>query len=156
MKKSISLFIAFLVLVASSFVIGGRVHEAFGDPKPVVLPKAAIMINITTMDIDRVMMALRTAGNMLDHNNKVTVYLNVEGVLNASKAIPQDTHAITGTTVEAALSDLISRGATVAVCQMCMMRFGIAQADLIEGAILSSPEFAYSATMDTNTQIVCY
>lgn len=153
--------LAVAVVVALScifFGVDGFINEASAAiaPKPLVHPRAAILINVTTSDIDQVMMALRTADNVLDHKKKVTVYLNVEGVQNAWAGAPQNVHAITGQTVQQALADLISRGATVAVCQMCMNRYGITEGELIPGAVLSNPDFAYFATMDMYTQVISY
>ena len=159
MKKTICLLTALIIAFSCVPAYMGpliETAEAAITTRPIVHPRSSLMVNIQTSDIDRVMMAVRLANTMLDHDKKVTIYLNIEGVQNAWAGQPQNVHAITGKTIAQAMTELVARGATVAACQMCMSRYGITPAELLPGVIMSSPDFAYYGYMDMYTQVVTY
>lgn len=117
----------------------------------------SLLVNITSDELDRAAMAISFAERMLkEQGMPVTIFLNVEGVRLADKNIPQNVH-VSGQTLQAMLQTFIADGGTVLVCPMCMKNVGgMTEADLIDGAVVSSPDLIGSALFADNVRVLSY
>nr|WP_320131723.1 DsrE family protein [uncultured Holophaga sp.] len=108
---------------------------------------APLFINMTADEPHRALMAIGFGMNQLNRGHALTVFLNDRGVLVASRlqtAFPEQQKLLTA---------ILSKGGTVYVCPMCMKKYGIAEADLLPGLKISSPDLTGTAlfTPDTRT-----
>lgn len=138
--------------------------EAEVSPEAAATPQLAewaegksLLVNITSDELDRAAMAISFAERMLkEQGMPVTIFLNVEGVRLADKNIPQHVH-VSGQTLQAMLQTFMADGGAVLVCPMCMQNVGgMTEADLIEGAVVSSPDLIGSALFADNVRVMSY
>ena len=54
------------------------------------------------------------------------------------------------------LGDLISSGATVIVCQMCMKAHGMTEPNLVEGAKIGNPELVQGYLFDPQYKVMSW
>ncbi len=117
----------------------------------------SLLVNITSDDMDRAAMAISFSTRMMKEQNiPVTIFLNVEGVRLADKNIPQNIH-ISGKTLQEMLQIFMKDGGTLLVCPMCLENVGgMTENDLIEGAVVSSPDLIGSALFADNVRVLSY
>ncbi len=122
--KSIKALLTAIVLVLGSLAL----PAGAGD-------KDSLFVNMTTDDPHRAAMAISFGGNQFGRGHPLTIFLNDKGVLvgarsNASRYAEQ----------QKSLAELMTKGATVLICPMCMKHYGISQGDLLPGIKVGSPE----------------
>ena len=130
------LIIAVLVLLASPAFAGAK------DP---------LFINLTSDDSHRALMAISFGQAQMERGHALTVYLNDKAVLVASKK-----NAAQFAEQQKLLSGIAAKGGTVLVCPMCSKKFGVAEADFITGAKLTSPDITGPALFKDNTKTLSW
>ena len=115
MKSLFHLPVVFALVVAVS------TPTFAGDSDP-------LFVNMTTDDAHRANMAISFGKNQLERGHPLTIFLNDKGVLIGTRA-----NAAAFADQQKALADLLSKGATVIICQMCMKHYGVEKADLLPG-----------------------
>ena len=138
--KTITAFVAALVLVLGSFAMPS-----------VAAAKDPLFINMTTDDPHRANMAITFGANQSGRGHPLTVFLNDKGVLVGAKA-----NASRYAEQQKKLADLMARGATVLVCPMCMKHYGVAEADLLPGLKIGSPEATGAALFRDGTRTLTW
>jgi sulfur relay (sulfurtransferase) complex TusBCD TusD component (DsrE family) len=96
-------------------------------------------------------MAITFGGNQQELGHPLTVFLNDKGVLIGSKA-----NANKFSEHQKKLSELMSKGATVLICPMCMKHYGVKKADLLPGLKVGKPELTGSALFKDNTKTLTW
>jgi len=138
--KTITVIFAALVLVLGSFAVPSV--AAARDP---------LFINLTSDDPHRANMAITFGANQSGRGHPLTVFLNDKGVLVGSKA-----NTSRYTEQQKKLADLMAKGATVLVCPMCMKHYGVAEADLLPGLKIGSPEATGAALFRDGTRTLTW
>ena len=136
---------------------------ATSEAKPAPTPRAAedlkggLFISLSTDEIDHAGMAVSLATKVLQNTEKpVTIFLNVDGVRLADTSIPQNTHK-SGKTLGQMLTNFMAEGGVVLICPFCMKNVGgIAEDQLLEGVIIGSPEYTWSAMFAENVTVLSY
>ncbi len=94
-----------------------------------------LFINLTSDESHRATMAIGFGGNQMKLGHPLSIFLNDRAVVIASQA-----NAGAFGEQQAALKALVEKGANVIVCPMCMKHYGVAEADLLPGLKVGSPE----------------
>lgn len=123
-----------LALCASVFAV--PVHAGNADP---------LFINLTSDDAHRANMAIGFGAKQHERGHPLTLFLNDKAVLVASKA-----NADKFAEHQKMLVSLLSSGATILVCPMCMKHYGVKEADLLPGLKVGNPEATGGALFKDN------
>jgi len=133
------------LLLALALCLGAIATPTFaGDTDP-------LFVNLTTDDSHRANMAISFGGNQYKLGHPLTIFMNDKGVLLATTA-----NASQFAEQQKALADLISKGATIIVCPMCMKHYGINEADLLPGMKVGKPELTGPALFKDNTKTLTW
>jgi sulfur relay (sulfurtransferase) complex TusBCD TusD component (DsrE family) len=133
------------LLLALALCVGTIAAPAFaGDTDP-------LFVSLTSDDSHRANMAITFSGNQHERGHPLTIFLNDKGVLIGSKA-----NSTKFADHQKALSDLMSKGATVLVCPMCMKHYGVKESDLLPGLQLGKPELTGGALFKDNTKTLTW
>jgi predicted peroxiredoxin len=110
-----------------------------------------LFVNMTTGDAPRARMGLIFALHQLERGHPLTVFLNDQGVLLASRqeAGRYGEH-------QKLLGEMLSKGATLMICTMCIRHYGLAEANLIEGARLSGPDIMEATLFRPDTRTLSW
>jgi predicted peroxiredoxin len=116
-----------------------------------------LFINLTTDDIDRAAMAIGFATKVLNNTDKpVTIFMNTQGGRLADTNIPQNIHK-SGKTMGEMLQKFMDDGGVALVCPVCMVNVGgMAEEDVMDGVIIGSPEYTWSAMFAENVTVLSY
>ena len=139
MKAIHALFTA-LVLVLGSVAL----PASAGDKDP-------LFINMTTDDPHRANMAIAFGANQAGRGHPLTIFLNDKGVLVGSRI-----NAGRFAEQQKKLGDLAGKGATILICAMCMKHYGVAEADLLPGLKIGSPEVTGAALFRSDTRTLTW
>jgi sulfur relay (sulfurtransferase) complex TusBCD TusD component (DsrE family) len=137
MKKLLILFSLLMSLAGSANVLAGD-----ADP---------LFINMTSDDGHRATMAIAFGSKQHAKGHALTVFLNDKGVLVGSKA-----HAKKFGDQQKDLIDAMSKGATVIICPMCMKKYKVAEADLLPGIKVGSPDVTGAALFKDNSKTLTW
>lgn len=133
------------LLLAFFLCIGACVAPTLaGDTDP-------LFINLTSDDSHRANMAIAFGGNQHDLGHPLTIFLNDKGVLIGSKA-----SADKFSEHRKKLGELMSKGATVFICPMCMKHYGVKDADLLPGMKVGNPKQTGGALFKDNTKTLTW
>ena len=138
----IATFAAALVMALTCFAPLQSAKAGATDP---------LFINVTSEEGHRMSMALTFGGKQLKMGHPLTVFLNDRAVFAASSA-----NAETYAAQQKAIADLLSAGATVIVCPMCMTYYGVDKATLLPGITLGSPDVTGGALFADNTKSISW
>jgi sulfur relay (sulfurtransferase) complex TusBCD TusD component (DsrE family) len=108
-------------------------------------------VNLTTDDAHRANMGISFGKNQLERGHPLTIFLNDKGVFIGSKA-----NAAKFASQQKALSELMSKGATVIICPMCMQHYGVKEPDLLPGLKVGNPEIVGDALFKDNTKTLTW
>lgn len=110
-----------------------------------------LFVNMTTEDPPRARMGLIFALHQLERGHPLTVFLNDRGVFLASRpdAARYGEH-------QKLLAELLAKGATLMVCTMCIRHYGVAEANLVEGARLSGPDLMEATLFRPDTRTLSW
>jgi sulfur relay (sulfurtransferase) complex TusBCD TusD component (DsrE family) len=112
---------------------------------------APLFINLISDEPHRAHMALHFGQKQLERGHPLTVFLNDRGVFIGAKQGAErfaKHHAI--------IAELLSAGAKVIVCPMCMKHYGVAEGDLLEGTETGNPELTGGALFAPGTQTLTW
>ena len=133
------------VILTFALIVGSIVNPAFaGNSDP-------LFVNLTTDDAHRVEMGISFGKNQLERGHPLTIFLNDKGVFVGSKG-----NATKFADHQKALGELISKGAVVLICPMCMKHYGVKESDLIQGLKVGNPELTGSALFKENTKTLTW
>jgi len=110
-----------------------------------------LFVNLTTDDSHRANMAITFGKGQLELGHPLTIFLNDKGVLIGSKA-----NSAKFANHQKALGELMSKGATVLMCPMCMKHYGVKEADLLSGIRVGNPELTGGALFKDNTKTLTW
>ena len=131
-------------------------------PTLFTLPAAAdtvgktIFYNLTTDEAWTAGMALGQATKALESGYRIAVFLNVRGVLLASKAFHSDTWAGADKNLQDMLRTVLARGGRVIVCPMCLKKVGLGVSDVIDGAELGGPDVTLKTMTADDTVVISF
>ena len=120
--------------------------------------ESIVLLNITTDgqdDPQRLDMAMKLAGFSLDEGRTVAIFFNVKGVRVPSKGIADDFAFAEEKPIKEQLTELIERGAEVHVCPICMKPLEVSEADLVEGAQVTTRSKLF-ANIGADTAVFTY
>ncbi len=119
--------------------------------------KGGLFINLTTDDIDRAAMAVGFATKVLNNTNKpVTIFINTQGVRFADVTIPQNVHK-GGKTIHEMLQKFMDDGGVVLLCPVCMVNVGgMDELEALDGVIIGTPEYTWSAMFAEDVTVLSY
>jgi sulfur relay (sulfurtransferase) complex TusBCD TusD component (DsrE family) len=130
-----------LVLVLAIALAGALGQPVLaGDTDP-------LFVNLTTDDSHRANMGITFSRNQLERGHPLTIFLNDKGVLIGAKS-----NAARFADHQKALAELMSKGATILICPMCMKHYGVKEADLLPGLKIGNPELVGNAVFRDNTK----
>jgi predicted peroxiredoxin len=133
-----------LILSSLLMSLAGSANVLAGDADP-------LFINMTSDDGHRATMAIVFGSKQHAKGHALTVFLNDKGVLVGSKA-----HAKKFGDQQKDLIDAMSKGATVIICPMCMKKYKVAEADLLPGIKVGSPDVTGAALFKDNTKTLTW
>ena len=114
-------------------------------------PNDPLFINLATDETHRASMALNFGKHHSANGHPLTIFLNDKAVMLGVKA---------GSTKFAeqqkALSEVISGGALVIMCPMCLKQAGYTESDLIDGVKLGGPKITGDALFKDGTKTMSW
>jgi sulfur relay (sulfurtransferase) complex TusBCD TusD component (DsrE family) len=137
-------------LVAQLLVVLGLVVGSIAMPA-IAGATDPLFVNLTTDDAHRANMGIVFGKNQLERGHPLTIFLNDKGVLIGAKA-----NARKFADHQKALSDLMSKGAVVLICPMCMKHYGVNESDLLPGLKVGNPELTGAALFKENTKTLTW
>jgi sulfur relay (sulfurtransferase) complex TusBCD TusD component (DsrE family) len=133
------------LLLAVALIVGCLSAAAFaGNTDP-------LFVNLTTDDSHRANMAITFGKGQLELGHPLTIFLNDKGVLIGSKA-----NSAKFANHQKALGELVSKGATVLICPMCMKHYSVKEVDLLSGIKVGNPELTGGALFKDNTKTLTW
>jgi len=115
-----------------------------------------IFYNITTDEAWAAGMALGQANKALESGYGVVIFLNVRGVLIASKSFKTDTNGAVGKNLQEMLKVAMANGANAIICPMCLGKVGMTMDDVVEGVVKGGPDTTLKALTADNTVVMSY
>jgi len=140
--------LALVALLLSVLLSAGTSATA---AEQVAVEGAPLFINLITDDPHRANMALSFGKNQLGLGHPLTVFLNDRGVFIAAKQGAErfGLH-------QELIAELLTAGAKVIVCPMCMKHYGIAEEDLLKGVEVGKPELTGGALFAPDTRTLTW
>lgn len=114
-------------------------------------PGGSLFVNLTTDENHRADMAMGFSKAMMERAHPLTVWLNDKGVLLASRE-----NVGKFADQQKMLSELMTKGATVIACPMCMKHYGVKEDDLIEGVKVGNPDMTSALLFKEGTQTLTW
>ncbi|CDH43212.1 MAG: DsrE family protein [Candidatus Competibacteraceae bacterium] len=130
--------------LALALMVGSVATVFAGDSDP-------LFVNLTTDDAHRADMAISFGKNQLDRGHPLTIFLNDKGVFISSKG-----NAAKFADHQKMLGELMSKGATVLICPMCMKHYGVKESDLLSGVKVGNPDLTGSFLFKDNTKTLSW
>jgi sulfur relay (sulfurtransferase) complex TusBCD TusD component (DsrE family) len=110
-----------------------------------------LFINLSTDELHRSTMAINFGKHHSANGHPLTIFLNDKAVMMGVKA-----GATKFTDQQQALSEVISSGALVIMCPMCLKQAGFTEADLIAGVRIGSPKVTGDALFKDGTKTMSW
>lgn len=141
-----------LLLALSSYGCNARV-DGNSPSNSSAAGENIVLLNVTSdpaEDPQSVDMAMKLAGFALDEGRRVAMFFNVRGVKLPTKEFDASFAFQDNDSLIEQLNDLIARGAEVHVCPICMKAWDVADADIIDGAqVTTRPKLFANIGPDT-------
>lgn len=141
----------FLIMVLAGLLASCAAQPLVVTPAADAAGSDPLFINMTTDDSHRANMALSFGMKQLDLGHPLTVFLNDKGVFVGSTA-NADKFAEQQKTIAA----LLEKGAVVYSCPMCMQHYGVNEADLLPGILVSNPDAIGEALFQEGTKTLTW
>ncbi len=133
------------VILTLAMIVGSVVNPAFaGNSDP-------LFLNLTTDDAHRADMGISFGKNQLERGHPLTIFLNDKGVFIGSRE-----NATKFADHQQVLGELMSKGAVVLICPMCMKHYGVKESDLLPGLKVGNPELTGGALFKDNTKTLTW
>ncbi len=110
-----------------------------------------LFINLTSDDGHRINMAFNFGSNQMKRGHPLTVFMNDRAVHAASSR-----NAEKYAEQQKTIANLLSAGATVLVCPMCMKHYGVLEEDLLPGLAVGNPDLTGNALFADNTKTLTW
>ena len=110
-----------------------------------------LFVNLTTDDSHRANMAISFGQGQLERGHALTIFLNDRGVLIGSKA-----NSVKFADQQKAFGELMSKGAVVLICPLCMKHYDVKESDLLAGIKVGNPELTGGALFKDNTKVMSW
>ena len=110
-----------------------------------------LFINLSTDELHRSMMAINFGKHHSANGHPLTIFLNDKAVMMGVKA-----GATKFSDQQQALSEVISSGALVIMCPMCLKQAGFTEADLISGVKLGGIKITGDALFKDGTKTMSW
>jgi predicted peroxiredoxin len=136
-------FLRFVVLFAMAF--------GFAATSATAGPNDPLFISLSGDGANKVGHVLHFAGLQMSRGHPVTIWLNEGGIFLASKK-----HTEKHAARQKELADLMSKGASVLVCQYCMKQLDVAESDLLPGFKMGNPDLVGGALFKDNTRTLSF
>lgn len=114
-------------------------------------PNDPLFINLSTDESSRASMAINFGKHHFSSGHPLTIFLNDKAVMMGVKA-----GATKFADQQQALSEVISSGALVIMCPMCLKQAGFTEADLIAGVKLGGPKITGDALFKDGTKTMSW
>ena len=114
-------------------------------------PNDPLFINLSTDDAHRSAMAINFGKHHSSNGHPLTIFLNDKAVMLGVKAGTSQF-----STQQQALSEVISAGALVIMCPMCLKQAGFSEADLITGVKIGGPKMTGDALFRDGTKTMSW
>ncbi|MDO8713278.1 MAG: DsrE family protein [Polynucleobacter sp.] len=114
-------------------------------------PNDPLFINLSTDEFHRSSMAINFGKHHSASGHPLTIFLNDKAVILGVKA-GASKHA----EQQQSLSEVISAGALVIICPMCLKQAGYTEADLISGVKLGGPKITGDALFRDGTKTMSW
>jgi intracellular sulfur oxidation DsrE/DsrF family protein len=137
-------FISQLLLAVALFIGVIATPALAGDKDP-------LFIGLSSDSSPRVDHVLHFSGVQMSRGHSLTIWLNESGIFLASKKYSEK-HAVH----QKALAELMSKGATVLICQYCMKQFDVKESDLLPGFTPGNPDLLEGAIFKDNTKTLTW
>ena len=110
-----------------------------------------LFVNLTTNQAHRSNMAIGFSKAQLERGHPLTIFLNDQGILLASKANAEQYQK-----QQAILRTIIEKGGVVIACPACMKQYGVSESDLLEGIKVGNPDFTGEALFRDDTKTLSW
>ncbi len=110
-----------------------------------------LFINLTTDEVHRSTMAINFGKHHSSNGHPLTIFLNDKAVMLGVKAGSEKYSE-----QQKALMDVISGGALVIMCPMCLKHAGFTEADLISGVKMGGPKLTGDALFKEGTKTMSW
>ncbi len=111
----------------------------------------ALFVNLTTNEAHRSNMAIGFSKAQLERGHPLTIFLNDEGILLASK-----TNAAQYREQQTILLAIIEKGGVVIACPACMKQYGVSESDLLDGIKVGNPELTGEKLFGDDTKTLSW
>ncbi|AEF41167.1 Genome sequencing data, contig C323 [Hoyosella subflava DQS3-9A1] len=102
-------------------------------------------------DLWRANLAISMANRALAANRPVTLFLDVHGPNLARTDLPESLNFASEPPLKHQFSEFIEKGGTVIVCPLCAETLGLAQSDLVPGAVMDDSGIFGSEGLEPGT-----
>ncbi len=137
-------FLSRVLFVLALSIVSFATSSFSGETDP-------LFVNLTTEDSHRANMGISFGKNQLELGHPLTIFLNDKGVFIGSKV-----NAVKFAEHQKLLVEIISKGAVVLVCPMCMKHYGLKEADLLQGLTVGNPKLTGAALFKENTKTLTW
>jgi sulfur relay (sulfurtransferase) complex TusBCD TusD component (DsrE family) len=110
-----------------------------------------LFVNLTTDEPHRANMGISFGRNQADRGHPLTIFLNDRGVLIGARANAEKFAAH-----QKMLAELMSKGAVVLICPMCMAHYGVKESDLLPGLKVGNPGLLDAALFKGSTKTLTW
>lgn len=154
--RSAGLVLLLLVTGCLAGKSGAPAGHTPADQAPEASIPTTLFVNITSGKADphAVVMALDLASQGLAVDKEVVLFFNVAGADIPTQSMPENV-GIDGISVKERVRELMQQGVLVMVCSHCMHYLGVAQSDLLPGAVMATPDLLFSK-LDAGTVVFTY
>lgn len=139
-RSLITRWLGTLLLAMTTVIAGVSVSSAFDHAKPRPPQGVVVHLGQALNDLHTAHMALALANNLADHQAKVTLFLDREGVRLADKRVPTESLIWAGETIEEQMTHFVEAGGAVLLCPGCSSNAGITEADVRPGATIATQD----------------
>jgi sulfur relay (sulfurtransferase) complex TusBCD TusD component (DsrE family) len=137
LRKLFKVLVLKFVLTTSTLAFSGA-----NDP---------LFINLSTDEVGRSSMAINFGKHHFSNGHPLTIFLNDKAVILGVKA-----GSSKNAEQQYALSEVISAGALVIMCPMCLKQAGYSESDLIAGVKLGGPKLTGDALFKDGTKTMSW
>ena len=150
--KVICVLIVFAFCFLITFANNSKLHQVYSEPLDNTNSgKTKLVYHLSSDEPWRATIALLDSQNMLNRGYNVTLMLSIEGVQLGVK----HSHQFLGLNpLTNNITNCISNGGNVIICEVCLKIAGYNNSDIIDGAVVGTP--AIMSDLLNKTTVVDY